>query len=237
MASFLRDADEFEIPERLPVLPLRDVVVFPYAVMPLLVGRQASLAAVDAAIKNDGMILLVAQRSGEVQDPAAADLERVGVAARILQASKLAGATTKVLVEGVARVRITRYAPAAAYLRATVELMPADVGDEADARVAARRALSLFEEYVALHRRVPAEVVALVQASESLPRQAFGIASHLGVRVDARQRLLEAPTFSEFLRELAERLAGENDLLRLERKLEEQVRGSLYQNQREFYLQ
>src|ERR671932_1138711 len=130
MPSFLRDADTFDIPDRLPVLPLRDVVVFPYAVMPLLVGRQASLAAVDAAIKNDGMILLVAQRSGEVQDPAAADLERVGVAARILQASKLAGATTKVLVEGVARARITRYAQSGGYLRATAELLPAGVGGE-----------------------------------------------------------------------------------------------------------
>src|SRR5919199_1177622 len=129
---FVRDADVFEIPERVPVLPLRDVVVFPYAVMPLLVGRQPSLAAVEAAIEGGGMILLVAQRSGEVQEPAAGDLERVGVAARVLQASKLAVGTTKVLVEGVARARVTRYAPGGGHLRASVDLMPTDVGDEGE---------------------------------------------------------------------------------------------------------
>jgi ATP-dependent Lon protease len=206
-------------------------------VMPLLVGRQGSLGAVEAAVADGGMILLVAQRRGDVQEPAAADLERVGVAARVLQATKLPGGTTKVLIEGIARARVTRYAPSGSHLRASVELLPADVGDDPDAPVVARRAVSLFEEYVGLHRRVPGEVVALVQAAESLPRQAFGIASHLGARVEARQQLLAAPSFPDFLRELADLLAGEIDLLRLERKLEDDVRGSLYQNQREFYLQ
>jgi len=237
MPPFLRDGESFDIPDRLPVLPLRDLVVFPYAVMPLIVGRQGSLAAVEAAMADGGMILLVAQRRGDVAEPAAGDLERVGVAARILQAAKLPGGTTKVLVDGLARARVTRYAASGSHLRASVELMPADVGEDRDAPVVARRAVSLFEEYVSLHRRVPAEVVALVQAAESLPRQAFGIASHVGVKVDARQQLLAAPTFPDFLRALAELLAGEIDLLRLERKLEEDVRGSLYQNQREFYLQ
>jgi ATP-dependent Lon protease len=234
---FHRDADTFDIPDRLPVLPLRDLVVFPYAVMPLLVGRQASLAAVEAAVGDRGMILLVAQRRGDVQEPVAGDLERVGVAARILQATKLPGGTTKVLVDGIARARVTRYATSGGYLRATVEPMPADSGGDPEAPLIARRAVSLFEEYVGLHRRMPGEVVALIQAAESMPRQAFGIASHLGIKVDARQRLLSAATFPDFLRELAELLAAEIDLLRLERKLEDDVRGSLYQNQREFYLQ
>ena len=237
MAPFARDADIFEIPDRLPVLPLRDLVVFPYAVMPLLVGRQASLSAVETAIADGGMILLVAQRRGDVQEPAAGDLERVGVAARILQATKLPGGTTKVLVDGVARARVTRYASSGGHLRAAVEVMSADIGTDADAPVVARRTVSLFEEYVGLHRRMPAEVVALVQAADSLPRQAFAIASHLGIKVEARQRLLSTPTLPDFIRELAELLAGEIDLLRLERKLEDDVRGSLYQNQREFYLQ
>jgi ATP-dependent Lon protease len=237
MAPFARDADIFEIPDRLPVLPLRDLVVFPYAVMPLLVGRQASLSAVDAGIADGGMILLVAQRRGDVQEPAAGDLERVGVAARILQATKLPGGTTKVLVDGVARARVTRYASSGGHLRAAVEVMSADIGTDAEAPVVARRTVSLFEEYAGLHRRMPAEVVALVQAADSLPRQAFAIASHLGIKVEARQRLLSTPTLPDFLRELAELLAGEIDLLRLERKLEDDVRGSLYQNQREFYLQ
>src|SRR5688572_17956009 len=237
MTQFTRDVDTFDIPERLPVLPLRDLVVFPYAVMPLLVGRQGSLSAVEAAVADAGIVLLVAQRRGEVQEPVAADLERVGVAARILQATKLPGGTTKVLVDGIARVRVTRYGASGGHLRAAIELLSADAGDDVEAPVVARRAVSLFEEYVGLHRRMPAEVVALIQAAESLPRQAFGIASHLGIKVEARQQLLAAPTFPAFLRELADLLAAEIDLLRLERKLEDDVRGSLYQNQREFYLQ
>src|SRR5918992_643001 len=152
---FLRDGDSFDISERLPVLPLRDVVVFPYAVMPLLVGRQASLAAVDGAVaESGGMILLVAQRRGDVQDPLAADLERVGVAARVLQATKVPGGTTKVLVDGIARARVTRYASSGGHLRAAVELMPAELDADEEGAIAARRAVSLFEEYVALHRRV-----------------------------------------------------------------------------------
>src|SRR3712207_550253 len=147
--QFSRDAESFDIPDRLPVLPLRDLVVFPYAVMPLLVGRQASLAAVETAVaESGGMLLLVAQRRGDVQEPAAADLERVGVAARVLQATRLPGGTTKVLVDGIARARVTRYGTSGGQLRATVELMPATAEGDPDAPVVARRAVSLFEEYV-----------------------------------------------------------------------------------------
>src|ERR687896_1294870 len=135
MPTFSRDADTFDIPERLPVLPLRDLVVFPYAVMPLLVGRQGSLAAVEAAVADAGMILLVAQRRGDVQEPAAGDLERVGVAARILQAAKLPGGTTKVLIDGLSRARVTRYATSGGHIRATVDPMPADANVDADTAV------------------------------------------------------------------------------------------------------
>src|ERR671915_706374 len=141
MPQFSRDADLFDIPDRLPVLPLRDLVFFPYTVMPLLVGRHGSLAAVEAAVADGGMILLVAQRRGDVQEPAAGDLERVGVAARILQATKLPGGTTKVLVDGIARARVTRYASPGGHLRAAVELLPAEIGTDADAPVIGRRAL------------------------------------------------------------------------------------------------
>ena len=112
MSIFIARGDErHEVPDRLPTLPLRDMVVFPYMVIPLLVGRQASLTAVDASLPHDRWIFLVAQRSGEVQEPAAADLYRVGVIARVLQLSRLANGTTKALLEGFARARVTRYAP------------------------------------------------------------------------------------------------------------------------------
>jgi ATP-dependent Lon protease len=224
-------------PDRLPVLPLRDVVVFPNVVMPLLIGRAASLAALEASAGENQTVLLVAQRDPETQEPAAADLYRVGVVARVLQATPLPNGATKVLFEGVSRARVSRYTPAAGFLRATVELFADEAEPSADDRALADRALSFFEEYVGHSRRIPPEVVAIVQGATGMARQAFGIAAHTAGRVEQRQRLLESPTIGELLEALSKYLAGEIELLRLERKIEDDVRGSLFQNQREFYLQ
>jgi ATP-dependent Lon protease len=238
MASFLVDGQTVTTADRLPVLPLRDIVVFPYVVMPLLVGRPASLAALDAAGAADNLLLLVSQRDPEKQEPAAADLYRVGVVARVRQLSRMGTGTVRVLVEGIARARVTRYVPGADMLRAVVEPMaPLALGADDDAQVLLRRAVSLFEEYVAVHRRLPPELVGVIQSAESPGRQAFGIAAHLGTRLDARQSLLEVQDFPALLSLLGESLSGEIDLLRLERKIDDDVRGSLFQNQREFYLQ
>jgi ATP-dependent Lon protease len=234
----LRDDEAYELPERLPVLPLRDVVVFPHMVVPLLVGRAASLAAVESAVNDGNWIFLVAQRSVEVPDPAAADLFRVGVVGRILRVSRMQNGTTKVLVEGIGRARVTRYAPRDAHLRATLADAPYAAADATDADLAANahRVVSLFEEYVGLHRRLPQEVVSLVQSTDSRERQACGIAAHLQVRLEQRQELLEIESLGALLSRLAELLASEIEILRLERKIESDVRGSLFQNQREFYL-
>ena len=231
-------------PARLPVLPLRDVVVFPHVVLPLLVGRPASLAAIESAERADSIVLLVAQRHGEVQEPAAADLHRVGVVARIMHTTRLPNGTTKVLVEGVMRARVARFAPSGAHLRAIVDLLPlvaevpaAESAPDDEPKAQLRRALRLFEEYVGLQRRVPPEVSGLIQGLESEERQAFAMAAHLGVKLELKQRLLEAPTLAALASQLADVLTGELELLRLERKIEEDVKGSLFQNQREFYLQ
>ena len=239
MPTIRRDAEVFSIPERLPVLALRDVVIFPHVSMPLLVGRPASLAAVDSAMAEDRYILLVTQRSGDTDDPAAADLYRGGVVARIIQLARAPSGAAKILIEGLARVRVTRYVPTGEHLRAQViaveEQTAPDETDEIEAL--ARRVVSLFEEYVSLHRRIPPEVVTLVQGADSTARQAFGIAAHLSVRVETRQALLETTSLLSLLRMLAEVLRSEIELLRLERKIDDEVRGSLFQNQREFYLQ
>jgi ATP-dependent Lon protease len=225
-------------PRRLPVLPLRDVVVFPYVAMPLIVGRQQSLGAIEAAADEGGQLFLVAQRSADTEEPAAGDLHRVGVIARIAQATRQSGGTVRILVEGVSRARVTRYVPASGHLRAALAEEPEiDARVSTDVNVVARRVLALFEEYVALHRRIPNEVVALVQGADTVERQAFGIAAHLAVRVETRQTLLEAPDIPQLLDALSQVLSSEIELLRLERKLDEEVRGSLFQNQREFYLQ
>jgi ATP-dependent Lon protease len=236
MPSFPTDGPDLVTSDRLPVLPLRDVVVFPYVVMPLLVGRAASLAALEAGNEEDRLVLLVAQRDAETQEPAAADLFRVGVVARVRQFARLGTGTVRVLIEGIARARVTRYVPGTDCLRAIVEPMPRPVLAETD-EVLLRRTLSLFEEYVALHRRLPAELVTIIQGAESPARQAFGIAAHLGTRLDRRQALLAIDELPALLQSLGDMLTSEIDLLKLERKIDEDVRGSLFQNQREFYLQ
>jgi ATP-dependent Lon protease len=237
MPSFPLDGPPLVTPERLPVLPLRDVVLFPYVVMPLLVGRQASLAALEAASDADQLVLVVAQRDPETQEPAAADLYRVGVVARVRQLNRLGSGTVKVLVEGVARARVTRFMPGGDCLRAVVEAMPTAGIEDSDAEAHLRRALSLFEEYVSLHRRLPTELVTIIQGAESPARQAFAMAAHLGTRLDRRQGLLEVAELPMLLQAIGDMLSGEIDLLKLERKIDDDVRGSLFQNQREFYLQ
>ncbi|MFL5577760.1 MAG: LON peptidase substrate-binding domain-containing protein, partial [Gemmatimonadaceae bacterium] len=270
--SFARDGESFDVPERLPVLPLRDVVIFPYVVMPLLVGRPVSLGAVQEAAATEGrFVFLVAQRSADVQEPAAGDLFRVGVVGRVHQVAPLPNGTVRVLLEGVARARVTRYAASGGVLRATVAPLPfgahegspaapspaggtVDAGDEGDGPyapsgaggggvdaaaglVAARRTIGLFEEYVSLHRRIPDEVTELVHDASSPERQACAVAAHVAVQYEVRQRLLEAPGLPDLFAALAELLAAELEILKLERKIEDDVRGSLFQNQREFYLQ
>jgi ATP-dependent Lon protease len=242
MPLLFRDSEVINVPERLPVVPLRDVVVFPYAVMPLVVGRQLSVAAVEqAAAGDDRCVLVVAQRDGEVQDPVATDLHRVGVVARLNQVARLPNGTLRILIEGIARVRITRYSTHKLTLRATITPSPlsrelaAEETAELDARM--RRTLDRFEEYVGLQRRIPPEVVTMAQGTGVSERVASIVASHIGVRTDVRQRLLESASLGDMFEELTKQLSSEIDLLRLERKIDDDVRGSLFRNQREFYLQ
>ena len=239
--TFQRDNESIPTSDRIPVLPLRDVVIFPYVVIPLLVGRPASLAAIEAALAEDKIILLVAQRDGEKQEPAAADLHRTGVIGRVVQVSRLPTGTTRVLVEGIARARVTRYIPSGNVLRAAASPFPFEGAkasqDAAETEALSRRVLNSFEEYVSLHRRIPAEIVSIIQSTDSLERQAFGVAAHVAVRFELRQSLLEADTLRGLLEMLAELLSGEIELLRHERKIDDDVRGAMFQNQREFYLQ
>jgi len=238
--TFQRDNESIPTSDRIPVLPLRDVVIFPYVVIPLLVGRPASLAAIEAALAEDKIILLVAQRDGEKQEPASADLHRTGVIGRVVQVSRLPTGTTRVLVEGIARARVTRYIPSGSVLRAAASPFPfegPDAEGAAETEALSRRVMNSFEEYVSLHRRIPAEIVSIIQSTESAERQAFGIAAHVAVRFELRQSLLDVDTLRQLLEMLGELITGEIELLRLERKIDDDVRGAMFQNQREFYLQ
>ena len=234
-----RDTETFSIPDRLPVVPLRDVVVFPYVLMPLLIGRPGSLSAVDAATATpERYVVLVTQRNADVSEPTAADLYRVGVVVRLQQVSRTPSGGARVLIEAMGRVRITRFMATGGHLRANAVAFPFLVGTlAAEDRARARQTLARFEEYVGLQRRIPAEVASLAQASATEERMACAIAAHMTVRHEVRQRLLESANLVDLLQSLEELITSETDLLRLERKIDEDVRGSLYRNQREFYLQ
>lgn len=230
-------------------------MLFPHVAMPLLIGRDASLAAVTAALEGNREILLVTQRNADVNVPAASDLYRIGVRARVQQASRVSNGTTKILVDGMERVKVLRFtstsalartkgAKAGTLLEARVEALPFKRGrgtsgpqgsETTHARI--RHALSLFEEYTGLQRRLPPEVVGLLQGLDDEERIAFGIAAHLQIPIEQRQALLGAASLSELSGQLVNILGAELELLKLERKIDEQVRGSLFQNQREFFLQ
>ena len=218
--------------------------------MPLLIGRDASLAAVTAALDGDRELLLVTQRNADVNVPTGSDLYRIGVRARVQQASRVANGTTRILVDGLERVKVTRFGTvkamartkglkAGTMLEARVETIPLKRprggGEAMHARV--RHALALFEEYTGLQKRLPPEVVGLLQGLDDEERIAFGIAAHLQIPIEQRQALLGATTVSDLVGQLVQILGAELELLKLERKIDEQVRGSLFQNQREFFLQ
>ncbi len=207
--------------------------------MPLLIGRAGSLAAVADATEGNKELLIVTQRSADVHTPAASDLHRIGVVGRLQQVTRLTGGTTKILVEGMTRVKVQRFSSAkgSPLFEAQVTPFPLAPADDEDTHARIRHALTLFEEYAGLQRRLPPEVVGLLQGLDDEERLAFGIAAHLQVTIEHRQRLLESPSLNVLGDRLVQLLGSEIELLKLERKIDEQVRGSLFQNQREFFLQ
>jgi ATP-dependent Lon protease len=225
----------------LPVLALRDVVFFPNVIMPLLIGRKASLSAVDDAALAGGDIFLVAQRDAAEENPGGPDLFRTGVIGKVIQMTRLPNGSTKVLLEGRERARVTRYiGRRGGSLRATVRPDPLVASQHDDARLTdatARRAVALFEEYVELQRRIPAEVSGLVQGAATPERQVYGIAAHVPAALEVRQRILESSTVEDAFGAITVLLAGEIEVLRIERKLDDDTRGAMYHTQREFYLQ
>jgi ATP-dependent Lon protease len=240
-----RDDEFFDVPDRISVLPLRDVVLFPHVVMPLLVGRTASLLAVESASEVAGSryVLLAAQKDAGETEPTANRVHRVGVVARILRQQVLPNGSTSILVEGIARVRVQRMSSRGGYLRATIEAMPyvsADSGSTTESgrglRSSIHRTLSLFEEYVTLNRRIPPEVIGLAQQSDSAERQACIIAAHLGSRLEIRQRVLAEPDLRATFTLLSTAMEGEIELLGLERQLDMDVKRSLFEGQREYFL-
>ncbi|MBW7997252.1 MAG: endopeptidase La [Candidatus Glassbacteria bacterium] len=235
--TFVKDGEVLHTPDVLPVLPLRDVVVFPYMVTPLMVGRPSSVAGIETAMLGDRLIVLTAQKDGDQENPGGGDLYRVGVMAKILQTMRLPDGTLKILTEGLEPVDIRRFIPGKDYLRARFEIHPFHAPETKQLEALSRKALTLFEEYVKLNPRLPDELMVSIQNVDSTIRLGYIVAGHLLVGMTEKQRLLAADSLIRHFELLCQYLNAEMEILRLERKIDDDVKRQIYKNQREFYLQ
>ncbi|MEJ2214732.1 MAG: endopeptidase La [Gammaproteobacteria bacterium] len=221
----------------IPVLPLRDVVVYPHMVIPLFVGRDKSIKALDAVMQDSKQILLVAQKSAEVDEPDIADLYEVGTLASILQLLKLPDGTVKVLVEGGSRAKIQSITSNDDYFSATIDQMEDKFElDDKEAEVLMRSATSLFDQYVKLNKKVPPEVLTSLSSIDDPGRLADTMAAHMSLQLDEKQNVLEMADVSDRLEHLMVLMEGENDILQMEKRIRGRVKRQMEKNQREYYL-
>jgi ATP-dependent Lon protease len=221
----------------LPVLPLRDVVVYPHMVIPLFVGRERSIDALDAAMKENKQILLVAQREAEIDEPDFDDLYRVGTLANILQLLKLPDGTVKVLVEGSERSQILKYKETGSYFSASVATIADQLTlSEQEQEVLQRTAISSFDQYVKLNNKIPPEVLNALAGIDDLSRLADTIAAHMALKVNEKQAILETVDVGKRLESLMTYMESEVDLLEMEKRIRVRVKQQMEKNQREYYL-
>ncbi|MGO4259899.1 endopeptidase La [Lysobacter sp. TAB13] len=221
----------------LPVLPLRDVVVFPHMVIPLFVGRDKSIRALDQAMESDKRILLVAQKSAETDDPGAEDLYEIGTLAQVLQLLKLPDGTIKVLVEGVSRVSVSDVLERDGALSGqAVVVEPIVDREEREVEAIARSLMGLFEQYVKTNRKLPPELMQTLAGIDEPGRLADTVAAHLGVRIGDKQKLLETHAIGTRLEQLVGLVDGEIDVQQLEKRIRGRVKSQMEKSQREYYL-
>ncbi len=219
-----------------PVLPLRDIVVFPHMVVPLFVGREKSVRALEEVMRDDTQILLASQRDAAEDDPGETDIYEVGALASVLQLLKLPDGTVKVLVEGRSRARITRFVPNENFFEAEVEEMEERVSDEATNEALARSLATEFEKYVKLNKNVPDEALETISKIDDPAKLADSIAGHIGVKLSMRQELLEEPNVGARLEKLLGMIQGEISVLQVEKKIKSRVKTQMEKTQREYYL-
>ena len=221
----------------LPILPLRDVVVYPHMVIPLFVGREKSVSALDAAMESGKQILLVAQRSPDVDEPGPGDLYPIGTVATVLQLLKLPDGTIKVLVEGTSRAEISGFSERNSLLTGRVRALESVyTRNEREIEVISRSLVSLFEQLVKLSRKIPPELLATLAGLEDPSRLADTIAAHLSVRLQDKQQILETPDVADRLERLIALVDGEIDVQQIEKRIRGRVKNQMEKSQREYYL-
>ena len=222
--------------ERFPVLPLRDIVVFPYMIVPLFVGREKSINALEEVMRTDKQILLAAQRNASDDDPETDAIYSVGTLASVLQLLKLPDGTVKVLVEGTTRANIKHYTENEDYFEAEIERVAEIVGVEEEIEALARSAVSQFESYVKLNKKISPEVLGSVNQIEDYSKLADTIACHLAVKISEKQEILEVTTISERLERVFMLMESEISVLQVEKKIRSRVKRQMEKTQREYYL-
>jgi ATP-dependent Lon protease len=223
-------------PELYPVLPLRDIVVFPYMIVPLFVGREKSIAALEEVMRTDKQILLVAQKNASDDEPTADGIYDMGTLASVLQLLKLPDGTVKVLVEGTRRATISRYTDNENYFEAEIEPVEESVGAEDEIEALARSVVSQFESYVKLNKKISPEVLGTASQIEDYSKLADTIASHLAIKIAEKQQILEVTSVSERLERVFTLMESEISVLQVERKIRSRVKRQMEKTQREYYL-
>lgn len=222
--------------ECIAVLPLRDIVVFPHMIVPLFVGREKSVRALEAVMREDKQILLVAQKNAEQNDPGADDIYQVGTVSTILQLLKLPDGTVKVLVEGSRRARIARFTETDAYFEALVEPLPDQPGEAKEQETLARTVVSQFEQYIKLNKKIAPEVLVSLNQIEDPSKLADTVASHLGIKIAEKQELLEMTKVGERLERVFAHMESEIGVLQVEKRIRNRVKRQMEKTQREYYL-
>jgi len=219
-----------------PVLPLRDVVVFPHMVIPLFVGRLRSIEALELAAKSDKPILLVAQKSAAEDDPEADDVFGVGCLANVLQLLKLPDGNVKVLVEGIKRIKVKKYHQYDDVLTATIDETVVEILPTEDENILLKSMLHTFENYVKLNRKIPKEILSSLTGIEEPSRLTDTIAAHLPLKVKQKQEILEMQDVTERLEHLMDLMDGEIDMMHVEKKIRGRVKKQMEKSQRDYYL-
>jgi ATP-dependent Lon protease len=227
-----------ELPEAAlyPVLPLRDIVVFPHMIVPLFVGREKSVRALEDVMKDDKQILLVTQKNAAQDDPTPEDIYSIGTLATVLQLLKLPDGTVKVLVEGGQRAHIDRFAENANFFQAYGELLPETEGDRHEIEALARAVITQFEQYIKLNKKIPPEVLVSINQIEEPGKLADIVSSHLSLKIADKQSLLEIATVSERLEKIYGFMEGEIGVLQVEKRIRNRVKRQMEKTQREYYL-
>src|ERR1700758_2606027 len=219
-----------------PVLPLRDIVVFPHMIVPLFVGREKSIRALEEVMKDDGLIMLATQKNASDDDPSPDSIYQTGTLASVLQLLKLPDNTVKVLVEGLSRAKIVKHTDRTDYFEAVAEAMGDTDADTVEAEALARSVVSEFENYVKLNKKISAEVVGVVQQITDFAKLADAVASHLAVKIADRQAILETLSVTQRLEKVLGLMESEISVLQVEKRIRSRVKRQMEKTQREYYL-